>query len=168
MKLLLLLALLLPTVAFAQPQAWPRNAKTNKIEFTGILPWPDSAKTLPQRQQLVFHWYFTKLTDWTRAEAAQHAAVAAHNKEKLTYEGLPQLARIRHRIGLEHFQLLYQVELLPTSRGLSYHFVDFECGWASGDVSSGWPLEDTSHLTTTTSVATALFRQRLATAQAGW
>jgi hypothetical protein len=168
MKLLLFLALLLPTMAFAQPQAWPRNTKTNKIEFTGILPWPDSAKTLHQRQQLVFQWYFTKLTDLTRAEAAKHATVATQYNEKLTYAGLPQLVLIRHRAGMEHFQLLYRVELLPTSRGLIYHFVAFECGWASEDVSGGWALEDTSHLTTTASAAIALFRQRLATAQAGW
>jgi len=168
MKLLLLLTLLLPTVAFAQPQAWPRNTKTNKIEFTGLLPWPDSAKTLHQRQQLIFRWYFTKLTDLTRAEAAKQAAVATQYNEKLTYEGLPQLVRISHRAGIESFYLLYQVELLPTSRGLSYHFVEFECDWSSEDVSGGWALEDTSHLTTTASAAIALFRQRLATAQAGW
>ena len=42
MKMLLASLLLCLT---AHAQMWPRNPKTHKVEFTGVLPWPATAKT---------------------------------------------------------------------------------------------------------------------------
>lgn len=58
-----LLALLLCLTLNAHAQTWTRNSKTDKAEFTGMLPWPAAAKTDIQQQALVKPWYLAKLTD---------------------------------------------------------------------------------------------------------
>lgn len=139
MKPALLFSTLLSLSIAAHAQQWPRNAKTGKIEFRGILPWPDSVKTEAQRRALVRRWYATKLSGLTRAEAVQ----ASEGKAKFTYDGLPQTVRYTYKERADKvFFLFSEAQLTATATGLAYQLTSFELGWFEEDVGDGAePLE---------------------------
>jgi hypothetical protein len=143
MNKLLLAVLLLLSGLSVQAQAspaWPHNPKTGEVEMQGMLPWPDSAKTELQRRRLVQHWCLTKL-----------AALLAHKPQQLSitkepsYGGVPlwvYLSRYQADPPLAHgIGVACQAELMPTPKGLGYHFSDFNFMWWDYDVSSSDSLD---------------------------
>lgn len=149
----------------ARAQTWPRNPKTGKVEFTGVLPWPATAKTEAQRQALVRRWYLAKLTDSTPAEVDADAATNRTNG-LLTYAGLPKIAVLQSSKGDSARFLAYTVGIVVSNKGAAVVLNNFDINKAS-DLSL--PLEP--RLTTSNpneQAALAELRKRLASAVKGW
>jgi hypothetical protein len=164
MKKLLLAGLLLLSGLSVQAQAspaWPHNPKTGEVEMQGMLPWPDSAKTEFQRRHLVQHWYLTKL-----AALLAHKPQQPSSTKEPSY-GVPlwvYLSRYQADTPLAHgIGVACQAELMPTPKGLKYHFSDFNFMWWDYDTGSSDPL-DTLVLTDTDPIAVK-GREILATAR---
>ncbi|MDO7849907.1 hypothetical protein Q5H92_26345 [Hymenobacter sp. M29] len=138
-----LAALLCLLTLTTHAQEWPRNPKTGKVEFTGVLPWPTTTKTDAQRQALVKRWYLAKLTDSTPAQVAEEVRTMV-SKSLLTYAQLPTITAIEQGKEGEGYRLLYMVKLTSAKAGLSYSISDFTLAKRSDEDST--PLEH--HLTT--------------------
>ncbi len=165
-----LLATLLLCLTFtAHAQTWPRNLKTHKVEFTGLLPWPATAKTEAQRKALVKRWYLAKLTDSTPGEVEADAATNMTNG-LLTYAGLPRVVTMRAGAGDTRYLLVYALEIVPHSKAASYRIYDFSASsLTTPEPQDGTPLE--AHLTTpdkNEQAALESLRKRLVGAVAGW
>jgi hypothetical protein len=165
MKTALLAAVLCLLTLTTYAQDWPRNLKTGKVEFTGALPWPATAKTEAQRRALVKRWYLAKLTDSTPAEVKAQASTNKTNG-LLTYAGLPKVAVLQAGKGDTAQFLAYMVSIVTSSKGAKIKFSGFGINERSKDST---PLE--SHLTASTKneqAALAVLRKRLAVAVKGW
>jgi hypothetical protein len=169
-RILLLIVLLVASrAAFAQvARPWPRNAATGKIEFTGHLPWPDSVRTEAQRQLLVRRWYRRTLTNTDRDDILNF--VKFHGT---TYGGIPAQSCYRLRIMREYenlYSLCFEINLTPSSKGLTYELNNFEFTEFDYDAGSTTTLEDRLMLKEATlelSLVESLHEQLLA-ATKGW
>ncbi|SFP79197.1 hypothetical protein [Hymenobacter arizonensis] len=164
MKILLALCLCLHSLT-ANAQDWPRNPKTNKVEFSGVLPWPAAVKTEAQRQALVRRWYLAKLTT---ASVASVDADAATNKTNglLTYAGLPKVAVLRVGTGDSARFLVYHAAITSIKAGARIRLDSFEL--SQGDYEAT-PLEPfLSSAAKSEQAALATLRKRLVTAVKGW
>jgi len=142
-KILLLLVLFVTAActAFAQAaQQWPLNKITNKIEFKGRLPWPDTVRTEAQRQALVRRWYRRTLTNDTPA------AIRDFIRESgVTFGGVPKKSCYRLNVmnkDKERFALWFSLNFMADTTGLTYHLFDFEYGYGSFDFGFGDSLEN--------------------------
>lgn len=165
--LLLLLGRLEPAVAQAG-HAWPRKPASNQIEVSGLLPWPAATRTPAQRQVLVKRWYWRNLT----AEPANSLAQDPRAK-RMAYGRLPSRAYLDYishppRQDEERFRLLYQVDLRPTAKGLTYRLFNFEYSYFSVDTGYNAPLEEVLKSQPTGRPELAIFQQRLLSALASW
>ena len=159
------LTVVLALLAFAAPAqpAWPCNPNTNKVEFSGRLPWPSGAATEAQRQALVRRWYAGRLSDAApnALDADTSPASPAH-----TYAGVPAVAQLVQGSEFDGFSLLYEVHLVPEAAGLAYTLYGFAFGgWGE---SAGTPLEP--HLimpTVEDQAALTKFYKRLSAALTG-
>jgi hypothetical protein len=143
---------------------WPRNPTSHKVELSGILPWPVQAHTARQRQALVHHWYWTKLTDERTQKRGSRSA-----QEPTTYGGAPTLGYFDQRpSATQLWRLLYQLRLTPTSKGLAYHLSDFEYAHGDEDVSRGGTMEELLLRPPSEQPDLAAFYKRLRTALATW
>lgn len=171
--LLCLLALGVVPLSWAQQvPAWPRQATTGRIEFTGVLPWPTSSLALTQQRALARRWYRAKLTQATPAQQAEWAT------QQATFAGLPTLAYVDSVVyspdatGVVDsvadrviWRLLYHVRLAATPGGLSYHLSQFTCIELLSDTSTSGALET---VLTQYAAEQAVFYRRLHKALASW
>jgi hypothetical protein len=165
MKFLLFVALLCPALGQSQALAWPHHQQTGRVEFTGFLAWPATAITPVQRHALVRRWYTTKLCD------EKPATIVAWRIESvpLTYAALPGWACFDHQRDPDHHaRLAYLVHLTATTAGVAYHFSDFDYTWMTEDTAGTEPLEKLLADPDLDASTLRVFRQRLATAVAGW
>jgi hypothetical protein len=143
---------------------WPRNPSSHKVELSGTLPWPAQAGTALQRQALVQHWYWTKLTD-KRAEKGGSSSA----QEPTTYEEGPALGYFDQRPSVTQlWRLLYEIRLTPTTRGLAYHLSNFEYAHGDEDVIWGGTLEELLGRPPSEQPDLATFYKRLRAALATW
>lgn len=145
---------------------WPHNA-AGKIEFTGRLPWPDSARTEAQRQLLVRRWYRRKLTN------DKLTAIRVFIQESgTTYSGIPQESCYRLNIAnedQERFSLIFHILLTPDDGGLTYRLFSFESRYGSIDYGTGDSLENTLALKNADMQSIMeLFHEQLVAATRGW
>ena len=113
--------LLLLVLAFssrvAQAQEWPRNRRTQRIEFRGFLPWPSSARTAAQRRACARRWY---LKIWPSSASRLAAAITQPDYvgKNDNYAHLPN--SVLWHFGAEDagLYILYTVTLQLTPRGL--------------------------------------------------
>jgi hypothetical protein len=145
---------------------WPHNA-AGKIEFTGRLPWPDSARTEAQRQLLVRRWYRRTLTNDKPAVIRQFI-----QEDGVTYGGIPTASCYRLRImgdDDERFNLCFKLTLSTGNTGLVYLLTDFECSESVFDAITGASLEEALTLPgTRVQTVLAIFCERLSMATKGW
>jgi hypothetical protein len=171
-RLLCLLPLLFSKVFAQQLPAWPRQAPSGRISFTGLIPWPTPRLTLAQQQALVRRWYYAKLTQLPPRQRAQWA------KEGVTFAGVPTLAYVDSVFyspdssgaldsvyGRGVWRLMYRVHLAPTAKGLQYRLSEFECAEMAYDASTGDTLEN---VLLRYAVQQAVFYRSLRKALAGW
>ena len=143
---------------------WPRNSLSHKVELSGTLPWPAQAHTVRQRQALVQHWYWTKLTV-ERTEKG--GSSSAH--EPTTYGGVPAVGWFDQRPSTEQlWRLLYELRLTPTTKGLAYHLSNFEYAHGDEDVIRGGTLEELLMRPPSEQPDLAAFQKRLLAALATW
>jgi hypothetical protein len=143
---------------------WPRNPSSHKVELSGTLPWPAQAHTARQRQALVQHWYWTKLTVERPAKGGSTSA-----QEPTTYGGVPAVGYFDQRpSATQLWRLLYQLRLTPTTRGLAYHLSHFEYGHGDEDVGRGGTLEELLLRPPSEQPDLAAFHKRLRAALATW
>jgi hypothetical protein len=150
---------------FAQngPQ-WPRDPLSHAIELSGTLPWPAQAHTAQQRQALVQHWYWTKLT----VERTERDG-SSSDQEPTTYGGIPAVGWFDQRpSATQRWRLIYQLRLMPTTRGLAYHLSHFEYAHGDEDVTRGGTLDELLLRPPSEQPDLAAFHKRLLTALATW
>lgn len=163
----LLAALALFCLTFAaRAQDWPRNPKTGKVEFTGLLPWPAAAKTEAQRRELVRVWYVARLTD-ALPETIQEQQRSNKTNGLLTYAGLPKVAMMGVGKGEQERSVTYLADLTPTPKGLQYRLYFFST--PTGANSAPEPLEpQLAAMPENEQAALAVLRGRLVAAVKGW
>ncbi|MBH8569275.1 hypothetical protein KB206_10295 [Microvirga sp. STS02] len=98
-------------------QDWPRNPKTGKIEFRGLLPWPPGVRTEAQRQAKARQWYL-KVTPYTAENLRHFRELKLPGAEFRTYAGLPNSVLWLFGEEATGLFVLYSVNLQPTPRGL--------------------------------------------------
>lgn len=165
----LLLAPLVSSLAQTVP-AWPRNASTGRVEFTGTIPWPTPTPTPQQQQALVRRWFLRKLTASPGARARRPA--------EATFAGLPNRAYLdstAYQPGPAGptgptqeevtWRLAYSVQLTSTPAGLTYRLSEFEVAEVVFDASNSDQLE--AQLARYP-MALEVFHRRLRKALAGW
>jgi hypothetical protein len=137
-RVLLLPLLLLSLSSAAQPKhyAWPRNARTDSVEFRGVLPWPSDTLTEAERQALVQRWYYTRLNETQKVRITKWPLPEAR-----TYAGLPAGAHQDLQLMEEACRLEYRVELRPTPAGLMYRLWEFYFSRVGFDASGTAGLE---------------------------
>jgi hypothetical protein len=105
----------------------------------GMLPWPDSAKTELQRRRLVQRWYLNKLVALLANKPQQPSST-----QEPAY-GVPlgvYLSRYQASAPLAHaISVTCQAELMPTPKGLEYHFADFSFNWWEDDTDGSDSLD---------------------------
>jgi hypothetical protein len=174
--LLCLFACLLgfPHRSCAQPaSAWPRQAPTGRVAFTGIIPWPTATQTLAQQQVLVRRWYAQHLTSEKLPLMPAHATTADS-----TFAGLPNQAyldsvsysasssgAVDSVANQVTWRLIYQVSLTPTPVGLAYRLSEFECVELVVDAINAEALEK---VLPRYPAELAVFHRRLQRALVGW
>jgi hypothetical protein len=136
----LLFLTLLPVLAQAQTTTWPHNPQAGEVEMLGLLPWPDSAKTELQRRRLVQHWHVTKLAALLTPKPQQPS-----NSTEPTY-GIPrQVCLRRYQVATSQDHVLRvtcKVALMPTPKGLAYHFTDCNFNWWEDDAGGSMSLDE--------------------------
>jgi hypothetical protein len=144
----------------------PRNA-AGKIEFTGRLPWPDSARTEAQRQLLVRRWYRQKLTNTNREDVL--AFISSYGT---TYSGVPRQSCYRLKIMSAYdnlYSLCFQLNFTPDTRGLTYQLSNFELSEFDYDAGGTISLEDYLPSTDTPlRTFVELFKEQVVEAAKGW
>jgi hypothetical protein len=145
--------------------SWPRSPATDSIEFTGLIPWQATDTSITQRRTRVQQWYYDKLRD--DKPAATTTWASKYDKAPLTRISLSGGGYFIYHKAYDYI-LTYEVMLSPTPEGMKYRFSNFTWGWQTGYSRSSRALESLHKLSKSDRLSLQVFRERMATALAGW
>lgn len=122
-----------------QAAAWPRNLKTSKVEFRGLLPWPPQVRTDEQQQAQARQWYKKCLARWWMGETSEGVP---YNQSAPTYAGLPDKGFLQtmDRRDTAVVMVLFTVQLAASKQGLTDHVFNFHYRYLGAK--SHWQLQE--------------------------